>query len=71
MKHLAKVYSGGSGTLVMVAPYDLMGDAVNFCDINSRAGDRCVVREGYESLTGTEEYTTIITWIKEKENKYV
>jgi hypothetical protein len=71
MKHLSKVYSGDSKSLVTSDTHTYLCDAVNFCNINSQVGDECTISETYESLTGREEYTTIMTWIKIREDMYV
>lgn len=71
MKHLSKVYSGDSESLVTSDTHTYLCDAVNFCNINSQVGDECTISETYESLTGREEYTTIMTWIKIREDMYV
>ena len=55
-------------SLVASEAHTYLCDAVNFCNINSQVGDECAVSESYESLTGLEEYTTIMTWTKLKEN---
>ena len=69
MKHLSKIFSGESKSLVTSEAHTYLCDAVNFCNINSQVGDECSVSESYESLTGREEYTTIMHWIKPKENR--
>jgi hypothetical protein len=71
MKHLSKVYSGDSESLVTTDTHTYLSGAVDFCNNNAQVGDRCTISESYESLTGREEYTTIMTWIKTREDMYV
>jgi hypothetical protein len=71
MKHQSKVYSGDSKSLVTTDTHTYLCNAVDFCNNNSQVGDECTISETYESLTGREEYTTIMTWIKIREDMYV
>jgi len=68
MQHSSKVFSGDSKSLVTTGLHTYLCDAVDFCNTNTQTGDRCVISESYESLTGREEYFTIMSWIKQTEN---
>ena len=70
MKHLAKVNSGNTDEVLTERAFTYLCDAVLFCHDNSSLDDQCSVTESYESLTGREEYVTIMSWSKEKENVY-
>lgn len=66
MNHLSIVYVGNSDQQVAQGSHELLGDSVLFCNNNSKVGDVCVIKESYQSLTGPEEYLTIMTWTTEK-----
>jgi len=68
MNHLCKVFSGDTSSLVTTKQHDYLCDAVNFCNTNAQTGDRCVISESYESLTGVEEHSTIMSWVKQVES---
>ena len=70
MKHLSKVYSGDTNVLVSSSMEDYLCNAVHYCNTHAQTGDHCVIAESYETLTGPEEYDTIVTWIKTRENMY-
>lgn len=67
MNHLSTVYIGEGDEYVTQGSHELLGDAVLFCNNNSKVGDVCVIKESYESLTGTEQHLTIMRWTTEKE----
>lgn len=67
MQHLAKVFSGDTESLVTSGTHTYLCDAVNFCNTNTQTGDRCTISESYESLTGREEHSTIMSWVKQTE----
>ena len=68
MKHLSKVYSGDTSSLVTTGVHTYLCHSVEFCNDNSQTGDRCTISESYESLTGREEYNTIMNWVKQRES---
>ena len=65
MKHRAKVYD--EGELVAQGDFDYLCDAVSFCNSNAAKGYRLKVKEVIRSLTGYEEYGTIVAWDYSKE----
>jgi hypothetical protein len=71
MKHLAKVYSGDTEILVTSSLEDYLSKSVHYCNEHAQTGDTCVITESYETLTGREEYDTIMTWTKIREDMYV
>lgn len=70
MQHLSRVYSGDSGSLMTSKQHDYLCDAVDFCNKNTQAGDKCEIVEAFDSLTGIEEHSTIMTWVREKDPLY-
>ena len=65
MKHTAKVYDGKH--LVAQEDFDLLGEAVSFCNDNASTGYRCKVVETLMSLTGRIDCGTIVAWDYNKE----
>lgn len=70
MKHVAYVYTSGVTGSKASGSFDLLGDAVLFCEQESSTDDTCVIKEGYTTLTGQEDFGTIMTWTIEKETPY-
>lgn len=60
MKHTAKVYDGKH--LVAQEDFDLLGEAVSFCNENASKGYRCKVVESLMTLTGRINCGTIVAW---------
>ena len=66
MKHRAKV-TDNTGYLKAESEFEFLCDAVLYCHDNSEGSDHCLVVEVIKSLTGYEEYGTIVEWDYEKE----
>lgn len=65
MLHKATVTSGNKPKATETFEY--LMDAVSFCNKEADQGDTCEVTESYESLTGIEDYVTIMSWVFQKE----
>ena len=61
MKHRAKVIDD-TGYLKAEDEFTYLCEASNFCNNNGAKGDTCMVVEVIRSLTGYEEYGTIVEW---------
>ena len=61
MKHRAKVLDE-TDYVVAEEEFDYLCDAVAYCNNNGEVGTRCLVTEVIRSLTGYEEYGTIVAW---------
>ena len=64
MKHRAKVLDDGH--VLHEDEFDFLCDAVLFCNLYAGVGNHCLVVEVIKSLTGYEEYGTIVEWDYEK-----
>lgn len=65
MKHRGTVYSDKQTKCH--EDFEFLCDAVDYCNKNAERGDKCVVSEVYQTLTGTVDYGTITTWVDNKE----
>ncbi len=62
MQHLAKVICGDH---VSSKSFEFLADAVDYCNRKGHVSDECSVVEAYQTLTGLEEYVTILSWTNE------